>query len=124
MTKNETKTITKSVLHFHLLLGLLVLMIAISAVSLVIYDRIRYQPVMTVDVEKIMQQKMSQLQIQDTEIQQEEMVRLSKQWAQQLASEVDLLTTRYNAIVLVRPAVIQGSVDMTQQITQRLEGAQ
>jgi hypothetical protein len=98
-------------------------MIGISAVSLLVYDRIRYHPLVTVDVEKIMQQKMAQLQTPGAQIEQDEMIRLSRQWAQQLASEVSHLTTQYNAIVLVRPAVIEGAIDMTQQVMNNLEGA-
>jgi|SaaInlV_110m_DNA_1040235.scaffolds.fasta_scaffold02056_5 hypothetical protein len=113
----------KPFLHVPLLFGLLVLMIGISAVSLLVYDRIRYHPLVTVDVEKIMQQKMAQLQTPGAQIEQDEMIRLSRQWAQQLASEVSHLTTQYNAIVLVRPAVIEGAIDMTQQVMNNLEGA-
>jgi hypothetical protein len=113
----------KPFLNLPLLFGLLVLMIGISVLSLMVYDRIRYHPLVTVDVEKIMQQKMTQLQTQGVQIEQDEMIRLSRQWAQQLASEVSRLAIEYDAIVLVRPAVIEGSIDMTQQVMNNLNGA-
>ena len=124
MSKPASTVTSKPVLPFPLLFGLVVLMIVISGGSLMIYDRIRYQPIMTIDVEKIMQAKMTQLQTQNTGIEQDEMIRLSKQWAQQLGNEVAQLSTKYNAIVLARPAVVEGSIDMTQQIMIKLDGGQ
>ena len=101
---------------------LIALMFTITVLSLVIYDRLRYRPIMTVDIEAILQHKLDQLQQQNSGVNQDEMVQLSQQWAQQLASEVATLTTEYNAVVLVRPAVIQGSIDMTGPLLTRLSG--
>ncbi len=120
MSKTPATVSSKAVFHSPSLFSLVVLMIAISAVSLMLYDRMRYQPIMTIDVEKIMQQKLSQLQNQNTSIPQDEMIRLSNQWAQQLSHEVTELSKKYNAIVLARPAVVEGSIDMTQQIMNKL----
>lgn len=120
MSKTPATVSSKAVFHSLSLFSLVVLMIAISAVSLMLYDRMRYQPIMTIDVEKIMQQKLSQLQNQNTSIPQDEMIRLSNQWAQQLSHEVTELSKKYNAIVLARPAVVEGSIDMTQQIMNKL----
>ena len=102
---------------------LIALMLLITILSLAIYDRLRYRPIMTVDIEAILQHKLDQLQQQNSGLKQDEMVQLSQQWAQQLASEVATLTTEYNAVVLVRPAVIQGSIDMTIPLLNRLNGA-
>ncbi len=102
--------------------GLIALMFAISVLSLMIYDRLRFQPIMTVDVEAILQHKLDQLQTQNSTLKQDQMVLLSQQWAQQLASEVASLSSEYNAIVLVRPAVVQGSIDMTEHLLIRLNG--
>ena len=98
------------------------LMSAISLLSLLGYDTYRYQPIMTVDVETIMQKKMNQIQAQPEKMGNKELINLSKQWAQQLASEVAGLSTQYNAVVLVRPAVVEGSIDMTQHIMDSLDG--
>lgn len=106
----------------HQILSLVILMLIVTALSLTIYDRYRYRPVMTVDVEAIMQNKLNQLQKQNLEINKDQMVRISQEWARQLADEVEMLSAEYNAIVLVRPAVINGSIDMTTQIMNRLNG--
>ncbi len=102
------------------LLSLVVLMLIVSALSLTIYDRYRYRPIMTVDVETIMQSKLNQLQNQNLDIDKDRMVQLSQNWAKSLADEVELLSTEYNAIVLVRPAVIHGSIDMTSHVMKKL----
>ncbi len=106
----------------HQILSLVILMLIVTALSLIIYDRYRYRPVMTVDVEAIMQNKLNQLQNQNLEINKDQMVRISQDWARQLADEVEMLSAEYNAIVLVRPAVINGSIDMTTQIMNKLNG--
>lgn len=102
------------------LISLVILMIMVSALSITVYDRFRYRPIMTVDIDSIMQKKLDQLQNQNLDIDKERMVQLSQAWAQSMANEVELLSTDYNAIVLVRPAVIQGSIDMTSHVMSRL----
>lgn len=108
--------------NFVHLLSLFILMLIVSVLSLTIYDRYRYRPIMTVDIEAIMQSKLNQLRNQDTNIDKDRMVQLSQNWAASLANEVALLSTDYNAIVLVRPAVIEGSIDMTSHVMRRLNG--
>ena len=99
---------------------------AISILTLALYDHFRYQPIMTVDVELIMQNKLNQLHDRFTNnpsgsLDKEAMLKLSQQWAAQLADEVSRLSREYHAIVLTRPAVIEGSIDMTQQIMNRIK---
>jgi len=104
------------------LLSFVVLMVSISALGLMFYDRIRHQPIMTVDVELIMQDKLSQLQNNPAEINHDQLMKRSQQWAAQMAREVERLSREYNAVVLARPAVVSGSIDMTQHVLNRLNG--
>jgi len=102
------------------------LAMAVSILTLTLYDHFRYQPIMTVDVELIMQNKLNQLQASlsnnpSSSLDKEAMLKLSQQWATQLADEVSRLSSEYHAIVLTRPAVIEGSIDMTQQIMNRIK---
>ncbi len=118
------KPIRRPLLSPDLLLTALVAII-VSLTMLGLYDAYRYQPVMTVDVERIMESRMEglkkQLRSQPTPaIDKEAIVQQSRQWAEQLAREVKRLNTEYNAIVLTRPAVIEGSVDMTQTVMNRM----
>jgi hypothetical protein len=104
-----------------IIVGLLSTVLSILLLS--IYDHYRYRPIMTVDVEQIMQNKMQaeQKKIMDSpagSFDKERMIKLSQQWASQLADEVARLSRDYNAIVLVRPAVVEGGIDMTAQVAQ------
>ncbi len=103
-----------------------ILAMAVSSLTLALYDHFRYQPIMTVDVELIMQNKLNQLQDRFTShpsgsLDKAVMLKLSQQWATQLADEVSRLSREYHAVVLTRPAVIEGSIDMTQQIMIRIK---
>ena len=104
------------------LLPHVVLMVAIVALGLMIYDRIRHQPIMTVDVEWIMQDRLNQLQSNSDEFNRDQLMKRSQQWANQMAHEVERLSREYNAVVLARPAVVNGSIDMTQQVLDKLNG--
>ena len=108
-------------------------LVAASLISIVLtiallaaYDHYRYHPVMTVDVELIMQKKLESEQKKiinnaSGTFDKEAALRLSQQWASQLANEVSRLSRDYNAIVLVRPAVVEGGIDMTAQVMSALQ---
>lgn len=68
-----------------------------------------------------MQHKLDSLQQGDLELDQATMLAQSQLWAQQLDNEVRHIATTQNAIILTRPAVIQGSVDMTQTIINKMD---
>ncbi len=104
------------------LLLFVVLMVAITALGLMIYDRLRRQSIMTVDVEWIMQDKLNQLQSNPAEFDRDQLMKRSQQWATQMAREVERLSDEYNAVVLTRPAVVSGSIDMTQHVLDKLNG--
>ena len=100
--------------------------IGLSVLLIGAYDHYRYRPIITVDVERIMQTKLDaeQKRIMNSpagSIDNQAMVRMSKQWATQLSNEVSRITREYNAIVLVRPAVVEGGIDMTGQVMNALQ---
>ncbi len=45
---------------------------------------------------------------------------LSQSWAGEFADQIKLLSSEHNAVVFARPAVIEGSIDMTTEIINRL----
>jgi len=99
-----------------------VLMFCISVLVVTVYDSFRYRSIITVDIEAIMKNKMDSVRKNvDQKISQDEMVKRSQQWASQLAHEVQSISTQYNAVVFTRPAVMEGSIDMTQEIIARLK---
>ena len=100
--------------------------IGLTILLLGAYDHYRYHPIITVDVGLIMQKKLDaeQKKIINSpagSIDKASMLRLSQQWASQLANEVSRLSRDYNAIVLVRPAVVEGGIDMTAQVMSALK---
>jgi len=105
-----------------LIVAQVMLTTCISVLVVTVYDSFRYRSIITVDIEAIMENKMEGIR-EDVEqkISQDEMVRRSQQWASQLAQEVQTISTQYNAVVFTRPAVIEGSIDMTEEIMARLE---
>lgn len=68
-----------------------------------------------------MQYKFDNLQKDDLELDQATLLAQSQRWAQQLDNEVRRIAASQNAIILTRPAVIQGSIDMTEAIIHRME---
>ncbi len=104
-------------------LGLVIqilLMTAISLASITIYDRLRYQRIITVDIEWVMQHKLDRLQKDSLDLDQSQMLALSQSWASEFADQIKLLASEHNAVVFARPAVIEGSIDMTTEIVNRL----
>ncbi len=104
-------------------LGLVIqilLMTAISLTSITIYDRLRYQRIITVDIEWVMQHKLDRLQKDSLDLDQSQMLALSQSWASEFADQIKLLASEHNAVVFARPAVIEGSIDMTTEIINRL----
>lgn len=104
----------------------LAVMLAMMILLLGLYDHYRYRPVMTVDVDLIMQNKMNALQKQlsaspDGTFSKEDMLNQSRTWATELADQVKTLSTEYNALVLVRPAVVEGAIDMTGTVMNNLK---
>ena len=101
---------------------LVLLMSMVCAASLAMYDRFRHQVVLTVDVDAIMQSNMDQLQaqIKSGNYDMDQLLQTSQRWAKQLGVEVENLSSEYNALILVRPAVVHGSIDMTHVVKQRL----
>jgi hypothetical protein len=100
--------------------------IGLTILLLGAYDHYRYHPIITVDVELIMQNKLDAerkkiINSPVGSIDRESMLKLSQQWASQLANEVSRLSRDYNAIVLVRPAVVEGGIDMTAQVMSALK---
>ncbi len=116
------KTRTKSRRNAPSLVLQVLLMLSISVLVLVVYDQYRYQSVVTVDVDAIMQVRMDMLKSEiQSEVPKDEIVRRSKQWADRLAEEVASIARAHNAIVFVRPAVVEGSIDMTSQVLDRMQ---
>ncbi len=104
-------------------LGLVIqilLMMAISLASITIYDRLRYQRIITVDIEWVIQHKLDRLQKNSLDLDQNQMLTLSQTWASEFADQIKLLASEHNAVVFARPAVIEGSIDMTTEIINRL----
>ncbi len=105
-------------MHPLLLIGLMVL---ISAASIALYDRWRYQPVMSVDIERIMQSRMDAIKGMMTEENSRELiVKRSVEWSSDLAKAIEDLEREYHAVVLARPAVVGGAIDMTDYIEARI----
>jgi len=101
-------------MHPLLLIGLMVL---ISAASIALYDRWRYQPVMSVDIERIMQSRMEAIKGMMSEQNSRELiVKRSVEWSSDLAKAIEDMQHDYHAIVLARPAVVGGAIDMTDYI--------
>lgn len=102
---------------------ILILLIAVmtSVLSLAIYDHYRYHPIITVDIDAIMKNKMEEIRLSEGQYHKDEMVKKSKRWAHDLANIIRALQQQYHAIVLVRPAVVEGATDMTNQISQQLD---
>jgi len=101
-------------MHPLLLIGLMML---VSAASIAMYDRWRYQPVMIVDIERIMQTRMDTIKGMMTEENSREMiVKRSVEWSSDLAKAIENMQHDYHAIVLARPAVVGGAIDMTDYI--------
>ena len=108
--------------HAHSVVLQVLLMLSISVLAIVVYDQYRYQRIVTVDVEAIMQARMDMLKNEiQSEVPNDEILRRSRQWADRLAEEVAMIAHQHNAIVFVRPAVVEGSIDMTSQVLGRMQ---
>jgi hypothetical protein len=100
---------------------LIALMSLISTVSIALYDRWRYQPMMSVDIERIMQSRMDAIKGMMTEENSRELiVKRSVEWSSDLAKAIEDLEREYHAVVLARPAVIGGAIDMTDYVEARI----
>ncbi len=116
------KTRTSSRRHASSVVLQVLLVLSISVLVIVVYDQYRYQRIITIDVEAIMQVRMDMLKNEiQSEVPKNEIVRRSKQWADRLAEEVASISRQHNAIVFVRPAVVEGSIDMTSQVLDRMQ---
>ncbi len=105
-------------MHPLVLIGLMML---VSAASIALYDRWRYQPVMIVDIERIMQTRMDTIKGMMTEQNSRELiVKRSVEWSSDLAKAIEDLEREYHAVVLARPAVVGGAIDMTDYIEARI----
>ncbi len=102
-------------------LVLILLMALISAISIAIYDRWRYRPVMSVDIERIMQTRMDGIKrmMQDNATQ-EAIVQHSVTLSKDLSRAIEAIERDYHAIVLARPAVVGGAIDMTDYVEARI----
>jgi hypothetical protein len=102
-------------------LVLIALMALISSASIALYDRWRYQPVMSVDIERIMQTRMDTIKGMMTEENSRELiVKRSVEWSSDLAKAIEDLEREYHAVVLARPAVVGGAIDMTDYVEARI----
>jgi len=99
----------------------LLVVIAISVTVVTLYDHSRYRSIVTIDIEAVMQHKLDGLQQGDLKLDQATMLAQSQRWAQQLDNEVRHIAATQNAIVFTRPAVIQGSIDLTQTVINKME---
>lgn len=107
-------------LPMHPLLSILI-MALVSTASIALYDRWRYRPVMSVDIERIMQTRMASIQdLMTQENNRDLIVERSMQWSRDLASAIEDMQRDYDAIVLARPAVVGGAIDMTDYIEARI----
>jgi hypothetical protein len=103
-------------------LVLIALMALISAASIALYDRWRYQPVMSVDIERIMQTRMDTIKGMMTEENSRELIiKRSVEWSSDLAKAIEDLEREYHAVVLARPAVVGGAIDMTDYVEARIQ---
>jgi hypothetical protein len=102
-------------------LVLILLMALISAISIAVYDRWRYRPVMSVDIERIMQTRMDGIKrmMQDNATQ-EAIVQHSVTLSKDLSRAIEDIERDYHAIVLARPAVVGGAIDMTDYVEARI----
>jgi hypothetical protein len=102
-------------------LVLILLMALISAISIAVYDRWRYRPVMSVDIERIMQTRMDGIKrmMQDNATQ-EAIVQHSVTLSKDLSRAIEAIERDYHAIVLARPAVVGGAIDMTDYVEARI----
>ncbi len=124
MTDRNTPATAESarrcVLSMHPLL-LIGIMLLICAASIGLYDRWRYQPVMSVDIERIMQARMEAIKgMMHGENSRELIVKRSVEWSGDLAKAIEDLEREYHAIVLARPAVVGGAIDMTDYVEARI----
>lgn len=115
---DSSKTAVKSTVFTPILQ--VALMLVISLLSITVYDRLRYRTIITVDIEAIMNNKMKQVRLDNEKLDKEKIIQMSQQWARNLDKEVMYLADKYNAIVLARPAVVQGSIDMTRHVMNNL----
>ena len=99
----------------------MLVVVAISVTVVTLYDHYRYRAIVTIDIEAVMQHKLESLQQGNLELDQATMLAQSQLWAQQLDNEVRHIATTQNAIILTRPAVIQGSIDMTRTIINQMD---
>ena len=100
---------------------LIALMSLISIVSIALYDRWRYQPMMSVDIEQIMQKRMASIKgMMAEDAHRDLIVNRSLQWSEDLATAIEELERDYHAVVLARPAVVGGAIDMTDYIDSRI----
>ena len=113
-TAENARKSTLLPMHPLVLIGLMML---VSAACIALYDRWRYQPVMIVDIERIMQTRMDTIKGMMTEENSREMiVKRSVEWSSDLAKAIENMQHDYHAIVLARPAVVGGAIDMTDYI--------
>ncbi len=99
----------------------ILIMVLVSTVSIALYDRYRYQPLMSVDIEQIMQKRMASIKgMMAEDAHRDLIVNRSLQWSEDLATAIEHLERDYHAIVLARPAVVGGAIDMTDYIDARI----
>ncbi len=98
----------------------LLVVVAISVTAVTLYDHFRYRAIVTIDIEAVMQSKFDSLQQSELDLDQASMLAQSQLWARQLDDEVRHLASTQNAIILARPAVIQGSIDLTETIINQM----
>jgi len=124
----EHQVTAKAKISWQIIPDLLLQVLLIASISLVVnlladgyLHKNNIHPVVTVDVDHIMQNKMNEIQLSNGQFKKETVVKKSKQWAHDLADEISQLSRQTNAVVLVRPAVIEGAYDMTQQVVNNME---